>query len=89
MLLYHELDPSKVIVFLLSGHYIILTYYLQISLDTKQVKDYSKVVNPECGVWHQKDFSSVEFQVLTENNVNFSPPNLPKHLEVNLGKTFF
>ncbi|XP_046643063.1 acylglycerol kinase, mitochondrial-like [Daphnia pulicaria] len=53
--------------------------------DTKQVKDYSKVVNPECGVWHQKDFSSVEFQVLTENNVNFSPPNLPKHLEVNLG----
>ena len=39
-------------------------------------------------MWHQKDFSSVEFQALTENNLNFTPPYRPKHLEVNLGKHF-
>ncbi|XP_057371062.1 acylglycerol kinase, mitochondrial-like [Daphnia carinata] len=53
--------------------------------ETKQTKDYSNIINPECGVWHQKDFSAVEFQSLTENNLAFTPPNKPKHLEVNLG----
>lgn len=54
-------------------------------LDPKAVKDYSQIVNPECGVWHDSDFSSVEFQALTENNVEFTQPNQPKHLQVHIG----
>ncbi len=59
-----------------------------IRLEANPVKDYSQIDNPDCGVWHQKDFSCVEFRALTENNVEFEQPNQPKHLEVLLGLVF-
>ena len=49
------------------------------------VKDYSQIINSDCGVWHEKEISSVEFLTLTENHPKFVQPNQPKHLEVNIG----
>jgi len=49
------------------------------------MKDYSQIVNPDCGVWHEKEVSSIEFLTLTRNHPKFVQPNQPKHLEVNIG----
>lgn len=60
-----------------------LSYF---STDSNPTIDYSTIHNPECGIWHRRDFSSVEFQTLTENTINFNIPNQPRHLEINIGK---
>ena len=59
---------------------------MHFATDTKPQKDYSSIVNPECGVWHVKDLSTVELEVVTENNTGYVGPNQPKHLQVSIGK---
>ena len=48
-------------------------------------EDYSQIDNADCGVWHEKEISSIEFLTLTANHPKFVEPNQPKHLEVNIG----
>lgn len=56
------------------------------STNSKIEKDYSKIINPECGIWHEKNVSTVEFQALTQNNLGFSKHDMgPKQLEIKLG----
>lgn len=70
------------------SEYILFFFLFLISQGAKTKIDYSKITNPECNVWHQTDFSTVEFQALTENNLSFTQPNHPRHLEINICNCF-
>jgi len=54
--------------------------------DSAPAKDYSNVVNEKCGQWDYADLSTVELQIVTENSVEFSGRNEPKHLQISIGE---